>query len=136
MTDQPMPNHSEARRSGYVDIGAAARASGVSSKMIRHYEDIGLVPAVGRTSAGYRIYGAADVHRLRFVKRARALGFDIEEIGQLLALWNEPRRKSFEVKRLAMRHVAELERKISELEAMRRSLVDLAEHCHGDRRPN
>jgi len=135
MTDQPMPNHSEARRSGYVDIGAAARASGVSSKMIRHYEDIGLVPAVGRTSAGYRIYGAADVHRLRFVKRARALGFDIEEIGQLLALWNEPRRKSFEVKRLAMRHVAELERKISELEAMRRSLVDLAEHCHGDRRP-
>lgn len=130
-----VPDHSEARRSGYVDIGEAARGSGVSAKMIRHYEDIGLLPTVGRTSAGYRIYRETDVHRLRFVKRARDLGFNMEEIGRLLALWNDRRRKSAEVKRLALQHAAELERKIAELEAMRRSLTDLAHHCHGDERP-
>ena len=128
--------HSDARRAGYVDIGAAARASGVSAKMIRHYEEIGLVPPAGRTGAGYRVYGPPDVHRLRFVKRARDLGFSMAEIGQLLALWNDRRRKSSEVKRLAMKHVAELERKIAELQSMRGTLLELAHHCHGDHRPD
>ena len=130
------PEHSDALRAGYVDIGEAASASGVSAKMIRHYEQIGLVPAAGRTAAGYRVYAASDVHRLRFVKRARDLGFSMAEIGQLLALWNDRRRKSSEVKRLAMKHVAELERKIAELQSMRGTLVALAHHCHGDERPD
>jgi Cu(I)-responsive transcriptional regulator len=128
--------HSDALRAGCVDIGAASLASGVSAKMIRHYEEIGLVPPADRTAAGYRIYGPSDVHRLRFVKRARDLGFSMAEIGQLLGLWNDRRRKSSEVKRLAMRHVAELERKITELQSMRRTLVELAHHCHGDHRPD
>lgn len=130
------PEHSEARRAGFVDIGAAARASGVSAKMIRHYEGLGLTPRPARTAAGYRVYSPADVHALRFVKRARDLGFSMEEIGQLLGLWNDRRRKSSEVKRLAARHVAELERKIAELESMRSTLVELARHCHGDHRPD
>jgi Cu(I)-responsive transcriptional regulator len=128
--------HSDVRRAGYVDIGEAARASGVSAKMIRHYEGIGLVPPAGRTAAGYRVYGPADVHRLRFVKRARDLGFSMAEIGKLLALWNDRRRKSSEVKRLATRHIAELERKIGELESMRATLMQLVHHCHGDQRPD
>jgi Cu(I)-responsive transcriptional regulator len=128
--------HSDALRAGYVDIGAAARASGVSSKMIRHYEEIGLVPPAGRTAAGYRVYAPADVHRLRFVKRARDLGFSMDEIGKLLALWNDRRRKSSEVKRLALAHVAELERKIAELEDIRRTLNHLVHCCHGDKRPD
>ncbi|HET7548083.1 MAG TPA: Cu(I)-responsive transcriptional regulator [Usitatibacter sp.] len=118
-----------------MDIGAAARVSGVSAKMIRHYEGIGLVPPAGRTSAGYRIYGASDVHRLRFVKRARDLGFDMEQIRTLLALWNDRGRKSSEVKRLALQHASHLQRKIEELQAMHQSLMDLAHHCHGDQRP-
>ena len=130
------PEHSDALRAGYVDIGEAASASGVSAKMIRHYEQIGLVPAAGRTAAGYRVYAASDVHRLRFVKRARDLGFSMAEIGQLLALWNDRRRKSSEVKRLAMKHVAELERKIAELESMRGTLMELVHHCHGNERPD
>ena len=128
--------HSDARQAGYVDIGEAARASGVSAKMIRHYEEIGLLPPAGRTAAGYRIYAAADVHRLRFVKRARDLGFSMDEIAKLLTLWNDRRRKSSEVKRLAMRHVAELERKIAELESMRGTLMKLVHHCHGNERPD
>jgi Cu(I)-responsive transcriptional regulator len=129
------PGHPEARHAGYIDIGAAARASGVSAKMIRHYEGIGLVPAADRTAAGYRIYGAADVHRLRFLKRARELGFDMEQVRKLMGLWNDRRRKSSEVKRLALQHAEELERKISELDAMRRTLIELAHHCRGDQRP-
>ena len=128
--------HSDALHAGYVDIGAAARASGVSAKMIRHYEEIGLVPPAGRTAAGYRVYAPADLHRLRFVKRARDLGFSMAEIGQLLALWNDRRRKSSEVKRLAMKHVAELERKIAELQSMRGTLMALVHHCHGNERPD
>ena len=128
--------HSDAHRAGYIDIGEAARASGVSARMIRHYEEIGLVPPAGRTAAGYRVYAPSDVHRLRFVKRARDLGFSMAEIGQLLALWNDRRRKSSEVKRLAMKHVAELERKIAELQSMRETLMQLAHHCHGDLRPD
>jgi Cu(I)-responsive transcriptional regulator len=131
-----LQEHHDAHSAGFVDIGAASRASGVSAKMIRHYEEIGLVPPAVRTAAGYRIYGTPDVHRLRFVKRARALGFGMAEIGKLLALWSDRGRKSAEVKRLAMQHAAELERKIAELEAMRATLMQLVHHCHGDHRPD
>jgi Cu(I)-responsive transcriptional regulator len=119
-----------------MNIGGAAGVSGVTAKMIRHYEGIGLIPRPARTAAGYRLYGEADLHRLRFVKRARDLGFSMKEISGLLALWRDRRRKSAEVKKLALRHVADLERRIAELEAMRRALADLAGHCHGDDRPH
>lgn len=119
-----------------LNIGEAAEASGVSAKMIRHYEAIGLVARPRRSSSGYRLYRDADVHVLRFVKRARNLGFTIEEIGKLLGLWHDRRRASADVKKLAAKHVAELEQRISEMQAMRRSLAQLIEHCHGDHRPD
>ena len=122
-------------KSGPLNIGEAARASGVSAKMIRHYEEIGLVPKAGRTASGYRLYGDSDVHRLRFVKRARDLGFSMKEIEALLGLWDNRRRASSEVKRLAAKHIADLDEKIAELQAMRRTLADLSRHCHGDHRP-
>jgi MerR family copper efflux transcriptional regulator len=118
-----------------MNIGEAAKASGVSAKMIRHYEDTGLVPKAGRTQAGYRIYAEDDVHILRFVRRARDLGFSLVEIKALLALWGNRRRASADVKRLALRHVEDLDRRIEEMQAMRRSLAELARHCHGDNRP-
>jgi MerR family copper efflux transcriptional regulator len=118
-----------------MNIGEAAKASGVSAKMIRHYEDTGLVPKAARTQAGYRIYGDEEVHILRFVRRARDLGFSLAEIKALLALWGNRRRASGDVKRLALRHVADLDRRIGEMQAMRRTLADLARHCHGDHRP-
>ena len=126
---------SDARREGFLNIGEAAEASGVSAKMIRHYEDIGVIPKVGRTAAGYRIYRAADVHVLRFIRRARDLGFTMKEIERLLGLWRDRRRASADVKRFALKHVADLERKIAELQAMRGTLMALARHCHGDHRP-
>ena len=119
-----------------MNIGEAAKASGVSAKMIRHYEEIGLVPKPGRTQAGYRVYREADVHRLRFVRRARDLGFSMKEIETLLGLWNNRRRASSEVKRLATQHIADLDRRIAELQAMRRTLAELSRHCHGDHRPD
>jgi Cu(I)-responsive transcriptional regulator len=119
-----------------LNIGEAAQASGVSAKMIRHYEEIGLVPKAGRTQAGYRVYREADVHRLRFVRRARDMGFSMKEIEALLGLWNDRRRASSEVKRLATRHIAGLDQKIAELQAMRRTLAELSRHCHGDHRPD
>ena len=118
-----------------LNIGEAAESSGVSAKMIRHYEEIGLVPKPGRTQAGYRVYREADVHRLRFVRRARDLGFSMKEIETLLGLWNNRRRASSEVKRLATQHIADLDRRIAELQAMRRTLAELSRHCHGDGRP-
>jgi MerR family transcriptional regulator, copper efflux regulator len=127
---------SDARREGLLNIGQAATASGVSAKMIRHYEENGLVPKVGRTIAGYRIYRDIDVHQLRFIRRARDLGFSMKEIQGLLGLWMNRRRASGDVKRLAMKHVEELDAKITELQEMRRTLVDLAKHCHGDHRPD
>lgn len=125
-----------ARRDGFFNIGEAAAASGVSAKMIRHYEQAGLLPQAGRTVAGYRIYREADVHALRFVRRARDLGFSLKEIGALLGLWRNRRRTSAEVKRLVTKQIAALDAKIAELEAMRRTLQHLAEHCHGDHRPD
>jgi MerR family copper efflux transcriptional regulator len=118
-----------------MNIGQAAKASGVTAKMIRHYESIGLIGKAGRTVAGYRTYGSGDLHTLRFVKQARTLGFSIEEIGRLLALWSDRSRSSAEVKALAEAHIAHLEVKIRELQAMVSTLSHLAQHCHGDHRP-
>lgn len=119
-----------------VNIGDAAKSAGVSAKMIRHYESIGLIPAAGRTGAGYRTYAEADVHRLRFIRQARKLGFSIKEIGELLALWANRRRASSTVKALTQRHIAELEAKIAEMQAIKRTLEHLAHRCHGDDRPD
>ena len=125
----------EARRDGLFNIGQAAEASGVSAKMIRHYEEQGFIPKAGRTVAGYRIYRDADVHLLRFIRRARDLGFSLQEIKGLLALWTNRRRASGDVKRMVEKHLKELDAKIGELQGMRRTLVNLAHHCHGDDRP-
>jgi len=110
--------------------------SGVSAKMIRHYEENGFIPKAGRTGAGYRIYKDSDLHVLRFIRRARDLGFSMKEIKTLLGLWDNRRRASVDVKRLALKHVEELDAKIAELQLMRRTLMNLAEHCHGDHRPD
>ena len=118
-----------------MKIGAAAAASGISQRMIRHYEKIGLVPAAARRDSGYREYDTRDVHTLRFIGRARDAGFPIEEIRQLLALWNDRGRSSADVKKLALARAAELRRKALELDDMRRSLEHLAARCHGDDRP-
>lgn len=118
-----------------LNIGDASAASGVSAKMIRHYEEIGLIPKASRTLAGYRLYAGRDVHVLRFIRRARDLGFPMKEIEKLLGLWKDTRRASSEVKKLAQRHIADLEHKIAELQKMRASLAELAHHCHGNHRP-
>jgi len=117
-----------------MNIGEAAAASGVTAKMIRHYESIGVIPKAGRGLSGYRVYNENDVHVLRFVKRARSLGFSMAEIRKLLLLWRG-RRPSAEVKRLALAHVAQLKAKIAEMQEMAGTLAHLASHCHGDERP-
>lgn len=126
----------EARRAGFLNIGEAARRSGVSAKMIRHYESLGLLAAARRTDAGYRIYDARDVHTLQFVRRARRLGFSMEEVEQLLGLWQNRRRTSGDVRQIAQRHIADLDRKITEMQSMRRTLEELVHRCHGDHRPD
>ena len=119
-----------------MNIGAAAARSGVSAKMVRHYESLGLLPKVARTDAGYRQYGDAEVHTLRFIRRARDLGFSMAEIAELLKLWQNRRRASADVKRIALAHVADLERRIDEMASMKRTLERLAACCHGDQRPD
>lgn len=119
-----------------MNIGQASKASGVSAKMIRYYEEIGLIAKAARSPAGYRSYETSDIHTLRFVRQAREFGFSIEKIGELLALWRDRSRASADVKHLALAHVAELEAKIGELQAMASALKHLAEHCHGDGRPD
>lgn len=131
----PRPELAQARAAGFHNIGEAAALSGVSAKMIRHYEQIGLIPPPNRTFANYRYYGDNDLHRLRFIKRARALGFSMAQVGTLLALWDDPQRASAEVKRVALAHAAELAQKVRELQAMQHALQHLARHCHGDQRP-
>ncbi|GIX13880.1 MAG: hypothetical protein KatS3mg118_1839 [Paracoccaceae bacterium] len=121
---------------GLMNIGQAAAATGVSAKMIRYYEDIGLVPPAPRSPAGYRRYGPAQLHRLRFIRRARDLGFPVARIRALLALWDDRDRRSADVKRLTMAHIAVLNRRIGELRAMARTLQRLADSCHGDARPD
>ena len=118
-----------------VTIGEAARLTGVSAKMIRYYEETGLLAPAGRTESGYRLYGEADLHALRFVRRARDLGFAMPEIVELLALWRDRSRASAGVKAVALAHVADLRRRIAELESMARTLGDLAQRCCGDDRP-
>ncbi|MEY9559501.1 Cu(I)-responsive transcriptional regulator [Sinorhizobium fredii] len=118
-----------------MNIGQASKASGVSSKMIRYYEQIGLIRPALRTASSYRTYGDNDIHTLRFVRRARDLGFSVEQIKELLALWRDRSRASSDVKSVALEHVAELERKIAAIQVMTRTLKHLASHCHGDDRP-
>jgi MerR family copper efflux transcriptional regulator len=120
---------------GLLNIGQAAASSGVSAKMIRHYEAVGLLPAARRTDAGYRQYGDAEVHTLRFVRHARDLGFSIAEIAELLGLWHDRRRSSRQVKALASAHIQDLQRKAQELLAMKATLEHLVHCCHGDERP-
>jgi Cu(I)-responsive transcriptional regulator len=119
-----------------MNIGQASKASGVSQRMIRHYEKIALIPAAARRDSGYRDYDARDVARLRFIAKARDLGFGIEEIGTLLSLWSDSSRASGDVKALALARADELRRKAAALEAMRGALLDLAGRCHGDDRPD
>lgn len=119
-----------------MKIGPASAASGVSQRMIRHYEKIGLVPSAPRRDSGYRDYSDTEVHRLRFIANARDLGFPVEEIRTLLGLWSDASRSSADVKLLATARADELGRKAAALEAMRRSLLDLAGRCHGDDRPD
>jgi MerR family copper efflux transcriptional regulator len=119
-----------------MNIGQAATASGVSAKMIRYYESIGLIPKTVRTEAGYRVYSDHDVHTLRFIRRARDLGFSVEQIADLVSLWRDRERASKDVKAIALEHVDVLERKIRELQEMASTLKHLARNCHGDTRPH
>lgn len=119
-----------------MNIGEASKASRVSAKMIRYYEQIGLIPAADRTESGYRAYSQADVHRLHFIRRARDLGFSVAEITNLLGLWNDKSRQSADVKRLAQEHVAELERRMADMRQMAETLRMLANCCAGDERPD
>lgn len=119
-----------------MNIGQASKASGVSQRMIRHYEGIGLIPKAARRDSGYRDYDESDIHTLRFIRRARDLGFPVAEIGKLLALWQDRSRASADVKALATARAEELRRKELEIQAMRRSLETLARTCHGDDRPD
>jgi Cu(I)-responsive transcriptional regulator len=119
-----------------MNISEAARQSGVSAKMIRHYEDIGLVRQPKRSAANYRTYSESDVHVLRFVRAARDLGFSMRQIAELLDLWRDRARPSRKVKDLVLGHVADLERRIGELQAMKSTLSHLAHNCHGDERPD
>ncbi|TCT07028.1 Cu(I)-responsive transcriptional regulator [Paralcaligenes ureilyticus] len=119
-----------------MNIGQAANASGASAKKIRYYESIDLIPSRGRTDSGYRIYADKDIYILRFIRQARDVGFPIETIRLLLALWQDHDRASADVKALALQHIRELDRRLKELRAMRDTLVYLAEHCTGDDRPS
>lgn len=119
-----------------MNIGEASKASGVSAKMIRHYEQVGLLAAPQRTDSGYRQYAPTEVHTLRFIRHARDLGFSIHAIGELVGLWQDRRRPSRQVKALALAHIQELEQKTQELLAMKATLEHLVHCCHGDDRPD
>lgn len=119
-----------------LNIGQAAAVSGVSAKMIRHYEAIGLIPSPPRTEAGYRLYSEKEVHVLRFIRHARNLGFSVKQIAELLGLWLDEHRPSSKVKALAEQHIAELQQKIQELQQMKSELERLVHCCHGDHRPD
>ncbi|MES2362438.1 MAG: Cu(I)-responsive transcriptional regulator [Pseudomonadota bacterium] len=119
-----------------VAIGSAASLSGVSAKMVRHYESLGLLAAVSRTDSGYRQYSEADVRTLQFIKRSRDMGFSMAEIAELVSLWHNRRRASASVKRIAQKHVDDLAQRIEAMQAMQRTLSSLMAHCHGDNRPD
>ncbi len=120
----------------FRNIGEAAKNSGVSAKMIRHYESVGLFPQAQRTESGYRQYTDKEVSTLRFIRQSRDLGFSIEQIRELLGLWQNRRRPSRQVKALAQAHIQELEEKLQELQAMKATLEHLVRCCHGDERPD
>ena len=119
-----------------MNIGQAARQSGLSAKMIRYYESIGLLKPAHRTDSGYRLYGEQDLHSLAFIKRSRDLGFSLEEVGKLLALWQDRQRASGDVKALARQHIEALNQKITELSSLRDTLEELVQSCQGDHRPD
>ena len=119
-----------------MNIGQAARATGISAKMIRYYEDNGLIGPVARSGAGYRVYGPRDIHTLGFIKRSRDMGFSVERIGELLQLWRDRTRHSADVKRMALEHVAVLQQRIAELQDMVQTVQVLADCCAGDERPD
>ena len=123
-------------RGADMTIGQAARASGVTAKMVRHYESIGLLPPAARTDAGYRQYGDKDVETLRFIRHGRDLGFSLDQIGALLDLWRNRRRPSRQVKAFAEAHLQALDRKLAELQSMQATLRHLVQCCHGDERPD
>lgn len=132
-----MPSRPDTQGTGAsVTIGEAARQSGVSAKMLRHYESLGLLANVARTDSGYRLYTAADVHTLRFIKRSRDLGFSMLEIAELVNLWQNHSRASASVKQIAQKHLESLAQRIEGMQAMQRSLQTLLQHCHGDDRPD
>ena len=134
-----MPSQAQASKTAQnwpVVIGEAARRAGVSARMVRHYESLGLLPPVHRTDSGYRQYTEADVHALRFIRRGRDLGFSIEEIGVLLGLWQNQDRASSQVKEIAQRHISALTERIAAMQAMQRTLQSLVHCCHGDDRPD
>ena len=119
-----------------MNIGQAAKHSGLSAKMIRYYEATGLLKPAHRSDSGYRLYSDEDLHTLAFIKRSRDLGFSLEEVGKLLTLWEDRQRASADVKALARQHIDELNHKIRELGQLRDTLQDLMEHCQGDHRPD
>lgn len=119
-----------------MNIGTAAKRSGVPAKTIRYYESVGLIPSAGRTTAGYRVYTARDVETLRFIHSARSLGFSVKEVAALLALWNDQERASADVRTLALQHIADIDAKIAEMQGIRRTLQALVDSCHGDHRPD
>lgn len=132
----PLPPKPAVTQTEPVTIGEAGKQSGVSAKMLRHYESLGLLGRVSRTDSGYRLYSAADVHTLRFIKRCRDLGFSMAEIGELVGLWQNRARASSSVKRIAQKHVDELNTRIAAMQAMQRTLSTLLDCCHGDGRPD
>lgn len=119
-----------------MNIGEASKASGVSSKMIRYYEQIKLIAPAHRTESSYRTYSENDIHTLKFIRRARDLGFSVEQMKTLLTLWRDKSRSSADVKAIALEHVAELEKKAAAIQAMSTTLKHLAHNCHGDERPD
>ena len=119
-----------------MNIGEAAKAARVSAKMIRYYEQIGLIPPAQRSDSGYRAYTGADIHRLHFIRRARDLGFAMHEITELLGLWQDKQRASSQVKRIAQTHIDDLATRIAAMQAMQRTLQSLVRCCHGDQRPD
>ena len=121
---------------GPINIGEAARRSGVSAKMVRHYETLGLLGRVTRSDSGYRRYSSTEVHTLRFIRRARDLGFSMAEIRELVKLWQNRRRASADVKRIALTHVSDLDRRIDAMVAMKQTLQQLADCCKGNERPD
>ncbi|HJO74836.1 MAG TPA: Cu(I)-responsive transcriptional regulator [Rhodospirillales bacterium] len=119
-----------------MNIGAAAEATGVPAKTIRYYESIGLIPPATRAENGYRHYTGFDIETLKFIQRARRLGFSVKDVGGLLELWRDKDRTSASVKALALKHISDVEQRIRELDTIRRTLVDLTDRCHGDDRPD